>query len=182
MQKKTSNKKSKAQDNTTLIGLLLCLAILTLALYPVVFLVHLSAPNKLSSQNEYLATLLAHHATETLVAKRALDKGYLPKIANNAPVVVKINSAEQNHPYFQGLLPHGHDLNEVTDPVLFWAFNPFSFTLDNYLLDNNLFKAICKINYVKDGKTMQVFFERLLCPEGAANVSISTSTDSHEQP
>jgi hypothetical protein len=135
----------------------------------VVFLVHLSAPNKLSSQNEYLATLLAHHATETLIAQKALDKAYLPKIAQNLPVVVKTNSAEQSHPYFNGLLPNGQDLNETTDPILFWAFTPFTLSIDNYLLDNNLFKAICKVSYIKDSKTMQIFFERLLCPEGAAH-------------
>ncbi len=141
------------------------MAILSLSLYPVVFLLHLSSPNKLSSQNEYLATLLAHHATETLIAKKALNSNYLPKIAKAQPVVVKTNSIQQGHSYFKGILPQGQELNETTDPILFWAFKPFTMSLDNYLLDKNLFKAICKIHYTKDGKNMQVFFERLLTPE-----------------
>ncbi|MDD3001176.1 MAG: hypothetical protein PHF29_05420 [Candidatus Riflebacteria bacterium] len=173
---KKSNKKYS--DSATLIELLVCLAILSTALYPVVYMLQLSRPKHPSSQNEYLATLLAHHATETLTAKRALSPDYLPEIVSNSPVVVHKNSATPPHTLFDSLMPDGSQMNETNDSEVFWAFKPFTFSIDNYIADNNFYKVICQVNYTSNNMKSRIYFDKLISLNGSG--SQANGNDSYE--
>lgn len=154
--------KNKYADSATLIELLICLAILSSTLYPLVYMLQLSRPKHPSSQNEYLATLLAHHATEALVAKRALSPDYLPEIVSNSPVVVHKNSANRPHTLFDSLMPDGAQMNETNDSEVFWAFKPFNFSIDTYIADNNFYKVICQVNYTSNNLKSRIYFDKLI--------------------
>lgn len=146
--------------------LLLALSILSAALYPVVFIFRIASPAKMKNHNEYMATLLAHHVIETIVAKRAKNPAYLPAMSDPEPVVQSAESVEPVSQHFRSISETGESITESNDPQLFWSLKPFKCQIDTYYLDGSLFKALVYITYQKEGRTMKVFFERLL-PQNA---------------
>jgi hypothetical protein len=109
-----------------------------------------------------MATLLAHHVVETIVAKRAQDPSYLPAMSYSEPVVQSAEHVEPVSQYFRTISPSGESITENDDSQLFWSLKPYKCQIDTYYLDESLFKAIVYITYQKEGRTMKVFFERLL--------------------
>ncbi len=142
--------------------LLLALAVLSAAMYPIVFIFRIGSPPRQSNQQEYMATLLAHHVIETIVAKRAQDPSYLPAMSDPEPVVQSAEHVEPVSQYFRNLSTTGESITENDDPQLFWSLKPYKCQIDTYYLDESLFKAIVYITYQREGRTMKVFFERLL--------------------
>lgn len=146
--------------------LLLALSILSAALYPVVFIFRIASPPRQKNHNEYLATLLAHHVVETIVARRAKNPAFLPAMSDSEPVVQSAGSVEPVSQFFRSISDNGESITENDSSQLFWSLKPFNCQIDTYYLDGNLFKAIVYITYQKEGRTMKVFFERLL-PQNA---------------
>ena len=133
-----------------------------MALYPIAFLFqHIGIDNKIS-EKEFIATLIAHHATETLIAKRSIDPSYIPQMTANAPVVMKSESTVIPHEYFTTITASGTYITKSDNSKLFEAIKDLTFTIDTYLLDTRFYKVICRINYKNKNKNKQIFFERLL--------------------
>ena len=60
--------KHRTKFGTSLIEMLLALAILSISMYPIVYIVNIAMPVTVHNDDEYLATMLAHHVIETIVA------------------------------------------------------------------------------------------------------------------
>ncbi len=147
---------------TSLMELLLALAVLSAAMYPIVFIFRIGSPPRQSNQQEYMATLLAHHVIETIVARRAQDPSFLPTMSYAEPVVQSAENVEPVSQYFRNIASSGESITESEDPQMFWSLKPYKCQVDTYYLADNLFKAIVYITYQREGRTMKVFFERLL--------------------
>lgn len=147
---------------TSLMELLLALAILSAAMYPVVFIFRIGSPPKQNNQQEYMATLLAHHVIENIVARHAQNPSYLPTMSDAEPVVESVEHVEPVSRYFRELSDTGESITESSDPQLFWSLKPYKCQIDTYYLADGLFKVIVYITYQREGRTMKVFFERLL--------------------
>lgn len=154
--------KHRTKLGTSLIEMLLALAILSISMYPLVYIVNIAMPEKVHNDDEYLATMLAHHVIETIVAKRAKDPTYLPSMTSKSSVVNVVGSSELVSEYFRDLPEYNAPIMENIDPQLYWALNKFKCQTETYFLDENMFKVIVYITYEKDGREMKVFFERLL--------------------
>ena len=127
-------------------------------------------PAKQTNHQEYTATLLAHHVIETIVARRAVNPSYLPAMSEPEPVVESAEHVEPVSQYFRNISANNDSITETNDSQLFWTLKPFKCQIDTYYLDGNLFKAIVYITYQREGRTMKVFFERLL-PQKALDVN-----------
>lgn len=149
-------------SGATLIEILLCFAILSASLYPIAFLFQHIGIDDRNSKKEFLATLLAHHATETLIAKRSLDASYVPQIANRMPVAMQTDSPLVPHEYFKAITPNGNCITNLNKPKIFNEIKDFTFSIATYLIDTRFYTAICTIHYSEKGKQKQVFFQRLL--------------------
>ncbi|MBR4330350.1 MAG: prepilin-type N-terminal cleavage/methylation domain-containing protein [Candidatus Riflebacteria bacterium] len=146
----------------SLLETLLVLAILSVSIYPLAHIIYISMPLNLHTDDEYMATLLAHHVMETIVAKRAKDPSYIPAVSEACPVVSPPGSKEKISEYFTYFKEYGGPITEQNDPQLYWAISKFKCKVDTYFLDKNMFKVFVYIIYQKDGREMKVFFERLL--------------------
>ena len=154
---KNTNRKA-----TSLLETLLVLAVLSVAIYPLVHIICISMPANLHTDDEYMATLLAHHVMETIVARRAKDPSYMPSVTEACPVVPSPGSSEKISEYFSFFKEYNGPITETKDPQLYWAINKFKCKIDTYFQDKGMFKVFVYIIYKKDGRDMKVFFERLL--------------------
>ena len=154
--------KSVNRKALSLLETLLVLAILSVSIYPLAHIIYISMPLSLHTDDEYMATLLAHHVMETIVAKRAKDPSYIPSVSEASPVVLPPGSSEKVSEYFSNFKEYNGPVNEKNDPQLYWAINKFKCKVDTYFLDKGMFKVFVYIIYQKDGREMKVFFERLL--------------------
>lgn len=154
--------KSVNRKALSLLETLLVLAILSVSIYPLAHIIYISMPLNLHTDDEYMATLLAHHVMETIVAKRAKDPSYIPSVSEASPVVLPPGSSEKVSEYFSNFKEYNGPVNEKNDPQLYWAINKFKCKVDTYFLDKGMFKVFVYIIYQKDGREMKVFFERLL--------------------
>ncbi len=157
----TAQNFSNRRQGTNILELLLALSILSVSLYPIVYIFRIAHPPRQKTHTEYLATLLAHHAMETIIAKKALDPAYLPMMSDDQPVVESADAIANVSEYFRDISEKGENLNE-DDSQLYWSLKQFNCRIDTYYLEGALFKAIVYVSYIKDGRTMKVFFERLL--------------------
>ena len=151
------------------IELLLVLAMLSVAMYPLAYIFNLAMPPKAGDSDEYLAAMLAHHVMETIIAKRAKDSSYFPVMSSSRPVVSTLGSKEEICEYFANLSGYSGAVTESVDPRLFRFLNKFKCSIDTYYLDENMFKIIVYVTYLKEGAERKVFFERLL-PQKAIEV------------
>lgn len=147
---------------SNILELLLALAILSVSMYPIVYIFRIATPAKQKTQTEYMATLLAQHAMESIVARRLIDQDYLPTMSDPEPVVQSSDSVSIVSPYFRDISENGDNFNETDDPQLFWSLKQFNCHIDTYYLEGDIFKVIVYVSYQKDGRTMKVFVERLL--------------------
>ena len=154
--------KSIKRKAFSLLETLLVLAILSVSIYPLAHIIYISMPLNLHTDDEYMATLLAHHVMETIVAKRAKDPSYIPTVSEACPVVSPPGGKEKISEYFTDFKEYGGPVTEQNDPQLYWAISKFKCKVDTYFLDKNIFKVFVYIIYQKDGREMKVFFERLL--------------------
>lgn len=152
----------KSRQGTNIMELLLALAVLSVSLYPIVYIFRIAHPPRQKTHTEYLATLLAHHAMETIIARKSVDPSYLPMMSDAEPVVQTADAISHVSEYFRDISASEENINESSDPQLYWPLKQFNCSIDTYYLDGALFKAIVYISYIKDGRTMKVFFERLL--------------------
>ncbi len=146
----------------SLIEALLILALLSISIYPLAHIISLSKPIKLHTDDQYLATLLAHHVMETIIAKRAKDPSFLPKMSKAEPIVFTPAFSEPLCEYFKYFKEFNGPITETSDSQLYWALNKYKCKVDTYFLDENIFKVIVYIIYENNGKEMKIFFERLL--------------------
>lgn len=164
---------TNGRQGSNILELLLALAILSVSLYPIVYIFRIAHPPRQKTHTEYLATLLAHHAMETIIARKALDSAYLPTMSDPEPVVQSADAINHVSEYFRDITESGENISEDSDSQLFWSLKQFNCSIDTYYLEGALFKAIVYVTYLKDGRTMKVFFERLLSqsealPQGEA--------------
>ena len=154
--------KPMCRKAISLLETLLVLAILSVSIYPLVHIIHISMPVTAHTDDEYMATLLAHHVMETIVARRAKDPSYIPSVSEACPVVRTSGSSDKISEYFSYFKEYNGPITETNDPQLYWTINNFKCKVDTYLLDKGMFKVFVYIIYKKDGREMKVFFERLL--------------------
>ncbi len=152
----------KQRRGINILELLLAMAILSVSLYPIVYIFRLARPIYQKTHTEYLATLLAHHTMESIIARKMNDKSYLPTMSDPQPIVETSESVSHVSSYFRGLSRTGDNFNEKEDPELFWSLKQFNCQIDTYYLEGNVFKVIVYVLYEKEGRKMRVFFERLL--------------------
>lgn len=155
--KRISRKKGR---KTNLLELLLVLAILSVSLYPVAYIFKLGQPSSKSTQTEFLATLLAHHVMETIVASKNKNSDYLPMMTEKEPIVETHNSGSDISEYFLKASENNLPIDNNDD--LYWSLKPFKCKVDTYYLEGSIYKVIVYISYSKEGKEMKVFLERLL--------------------
>ena len=154
------NKRREKYKKTNLLELLLALAILSASLYPIAFIFRLSRPSIKKTQQEFLATLLAHHVIESIVATKGQDADYLPQMTEKESIVEMDNSVMSVSEYFANASEQGISIAENDD--LYWSLKPFRCKVDTYYLEGSIYKVIVYISYVEEGKDMRVYLERLL--------------------
>lgn len=160
-------KKRKA---FSIIEILLVLAIISLSFFPLVHLIVMSLPVDYQDDDEYIATLLAHHVMETIIAKKAKNSDYIPSASDDyKPIVLNSEDAKNISEYFDYFEEFKGPVTKTSDPQLYWAINKFKCKISTYLIDTNLFKVIVYINYQKSGKENRVFLERLLSQNNFVN-------------
>lgn len=155
------NSAAHRRRGTNLLELLLALAILTGALYPLVYIFRMAIPAQQKTQTELLATLLAHHVMETIVAKKLEDPDYLPQMTEVEPLVMMPGSVAPVSEYFRHMSDSGGILEREEDSELYWPLHQYKCQVDTYYLEGSLYKVIVYISYEQDGRTMRVFLERL---------------------
>ena len=157
--------EKKVTKNTNLLELLLALAVLSVSLYPIVYIFKLGQPTVKRTQKEFLATLLAHHVIETIVAAKNANPDYLPLMTAKEQVVETGNSVNNLSEYFLNASPN--NLPIMRNDGLYWSLKPFKCKVDTYYLEGSIYKVIVYISYFKEGKEMKVFLERLLASSPA---------------
>jgi len=145
-----------------ILELLLALAILSVSMYPLVYIFRISQVPRQKTQTEYLATLLAHHVIETIVARKSVNPSFLPFMSEAEPVVQSSDSVAPVSHYFRGIGEDGENITENDPGQLYWHLKQFSCQIDTYYLEGALYKVIVYISYLNEGRKMRVFFERLL--------------------
>ena len=150
------------RQGSNLLELLLALCILTGAFYPLMHIFRISIPTKQHSQKEMLATLLAHHVMESIIAKKITDPQYLPQMSDPEPIVSSPDSVDLVSEYFRYVSKSNNDITESESPELYWSLKPYSCRVDTYFLEGSIYKVIVNISYEQQGRIMNVFFERLL--------------------
>ncbi|PKL50456.1 MAG: hypothetical protein CVV42_02880 [Candidatus Riflebacteria bacterium HGW-Riflebacteria-2] len=160
----TQQKKRKQPAN--ILELLLALSILSVSMYPLVYIFRISQVPRQKTQTEYLATLLAHHVIETIVARKSVNPTFLPFMSEAEPVVQSSDSVAPVSYYFRGIGEDGENIRENDTTQLFWHLKQFNCQIDTYYLEGALYKVIVYISYLNEGRKMRVFFERLL-PQSA---------------
>lgn len=157
--------------------ILLVLTVLSFSLFPLVHIIAMTSPVDLHTDDEYMATLLAQHVMETIIAKRANNPNYLPSVSDFRPVVASIGTLEQTSEFFNDFKEFNGPVSENLEPQLYWAMNKFKCRVDTYLLDDALFKVVVYITYVHDGRDMKVYVERLF----AQNSILPQENDNKEE-
>ncbi|MBU1108778.1 MAG: hypothetical protein KKB51_19030 [Candidatus Riflebacteria bacterium] len=154
--------RKKHKQPTNILELLLALSILSVSMYPLVYIFRISQIPRQKTQTEYLATLLAHHVIETIVARKSVDPSFLPFMSDAEPVVQSADSVAPVSNYFRGICENGENITENGPSQLFWHLKQFNCQIDTYYLEGALYKVIVYISYQNEGRNMRVFFERLL--------------------
>lgn len=162
-----SNRQPKKQkQSANILELLLALSILSVSMYPLVYIFRISHAPRQKTQTEYLAILLAHHVIETIVARKRVDPSFLPLMSEAEPVVQSADSVAPVSPYFRGICESGENISENDPAQLFWHLKQFKCQIDTYYLEGALYKVIVYVSYLNEGRKMRVFFERLLPQKG----------------
>ncbi|PKL42553.1 MAG: hypothetical protein CVV41_13450 [Candidatus Riflebacteria bacterium HGW-Riflebacteria-1] len=156
------NKQQKQKHSANILELLLALSILSVSMYPLVYIFRISQTPRQKTQTEYLATLLAHHVIETIVARKSIDPAFLPLMSDAEPVVQSADSVAPVSHYFKGICETGENITENDPAQLFWHLKQFNCQINTYYLEGDLYKVIVYISYQNEGRNMRVFFERLL--------------------
>ncbi|NLF95712.1 MAG: hypothetical protein GX569_03175 [Candidatus Riflebacteria bacterium] len=154
--------QSKHKQPANILELLLALAILSVSMYPLVYIFRISQAPRQKTQTEYLATLLAHHVIETIVARKSVNPAFLPFMSEAEPVVQSSDSVAPVSHYFRNIGVDGENITENDPNQLFWHLKQFKCQIDTYYLEGALYKVIVYISYLNEGRKMRVFFERLL--------------------
>ena len=154
------HRSRKKTTKTNLLELLLALAILSASLYPIAYIFKLGRPSIKKTQIEFLATLLAHHVMESIVAAKNLDSDYLPMMTEKESIVETHNSISNLSEYFAKASESNLPIDDKDE--LYWSLKPFKCKVDTYYLEGSIYKVIVYISYLKEGKEMRVFLERLL--------------------
>jgi hypothetical protein len=118
------------------------------------------APEK--TQTELLATLLAHHVMETIIANKIENPDYLPQMTDSQPVVHSENQVVQVSDYFSHIGENFAPVSQENDEQLYWTLKQFNCHVDTYYLEGFLYKVIVYITYHHDGREMKIFLERLM--------------------
>jgi len=158
----TDRQTKKNKQSANILELLLALAILSVSMYPLVYIFRISQAPRQKTQTEYLATLLAHHVIESIIAHKAVDPAFLPAMSEAEPVVQSADSVAPVSYYFRNICASGENISENDPDQLFWHLKQFSCQIDTYYLEGALYKVIVYVSYLKEGRKMRVFFERLL--------------------
>ena len=151
----------KNKKAISLIETLLVLAVLSLSFIPFAHIIVISHPVDTYADDEYLATLLANHVIESIIAKRAKDPSYLPSDNGVKSVVSNTETQGSLSEFFDYFEEFKGPVSKKADPQLYWAINNFNCKVNTYLIDDNLFKVVVFIMYKKDGQEMKVYLERL---------------------
>ncbi len=171
----TQPKKQKQPAN--ILELLLALSILSVSMYPLVYIFRISHAPRQKTQTEYLATLLAHHVIESIVARKSVNPAFLPYMSEAEPVVQSSDSVAPVSHYFRSIGEDGENITENDPNQLFWHLKQFNCQIDTYYLEGALYKVIVYISYLNEGRKMRVFFERLLPQADATEDDDSGETD-----
>ena len=149
------------KKDLSLIECLIVFAILSMSLFPLIQIIKFASPVNTNTDDEYLASLLAHHVMETIIAKRANNSSFFPSVSESYPVVLASESNKISE-YFDDLPEFDGAINKTNSPRLFNAFNKYKCKIDSFFLDSNLFKIVVYISFNKNGHKTRVYFERLL--------------------
>lgn len=152
----------KITKGTNLLELLLALSILSASMYPLVYIFKMAQPAAEKTQNEFLATLLCHHVTETIIANKIKNSDYLPQMTDSEPVVQSENSVQQVSEYFANVTELNRPIEESENPRLYEHLKPFKCQVDTYYLEGMIYKSMVYVSYMQDKRKMKVFLERLL--------------------
>ncbi len=153
--------KRTNKQAASLIEILLVLAILSVAILPFVHIIGMSYPVDSHTDDEYMATLLAQHIMESIIAKRDKNPNFLPSVSELKPVV-KANELSNNlSEYFSYFEEYKGPVTKSDEPQLYWSINKFKCKVDTYLLDSNIFKVVVYVIYQEDKREMKVYLERL---------------------
>ena len=153
---------SPSRPGATLLELLLAACFLSIFLVPLFYLFKLSKPPDRKSEMEFMASLLARHVIERIVAGKVDDPDYLPSMTPEEPTVVFPEGYQAVSQYFRNILGKDNGLDEETNQKLYWALKPFKCQVDTYYLEDNMYKVIVYVSYEEDGRKKRVFLERLL--------------------
>lgn len=145
---------------TQILELLFILAILTVSIFPLAFIFKSLPFIKQETQKEVLATMLAHHIIETILAKKTQENNYLPFMSEPAPPVEIKGSVTPVSEYFR--THNGDYLIKKEDTQLYEAFKHYNCKVDTYYLDESLYRIIVYVAYNEGERPVTIYLERLL--------------------
>lgn len=146
----------------TLFETLIIITILSLCLSPTFYILRQLQPvsSEIETQLDIIATLIAHHILETIIAQLySSSHKCLPEI---------ISSEQQftNSKYFETIknaLSNSKivENHKISDKILS-TLEKFKIKIENYFLDNNLFKLVITIKYNDIHENKKIIIDRVI--------------------
>jgi len=151
--------------------MLFAACLLSVSLIPLFYLFNLTKKAAEISEKEVLASLLAHHVMEEIVAFCNNNPDSLPPITNEEPTVRSPENPQNVSEYFREILGKSDGLSETDFPALYWALKQYKCQIDTYFLEDNIYKVIVYVTFEDSGQKRKIFLERLIsrAPSDAQN-------------
>lgn len=154
-------KKYPARSAASQLEILLAACFLSVTLVPLLFIVRMASPLDHRSPTEFVATLLAHHVMERIIAEKADNPESLPAMTVSQPIVGSGVGFSDVSRYFRDFLGYRNSLEEQHQPDLYHCLRPYQCQVDVYYLEGNVYKVIACISYTEEDRQKRVFLERL---------------------
>lgn len=148
------------KSGVNLFELLLALAIVSALLYPMMIIIRTSKSPLNESPKELLATFLAHHVMEKIIAKKSVDYDYLPRMNEEEPLVDVAGSVLPVSQFFRHNT--GEKLISPSDEALYDIVRNYKCKIDTYYLENSMYKVIVYISFIEENTRKRVFLTRIL--------------------
>ena len=150
------------KKNLSLIELLVVLTILSVSFFPLTQIINL-ASRKTRSNNDsfFIATMIAHHVMESIIAKRDANPNWLPSVCDYKSIVLASDTESVNE-YFDTFVEYDGAITQAKDSRLFETLKKYKCRIDSYFLEKDLFKIVVYITYLEDKIEKKIYLERIL--------------------
>ncbi|MBF0405935.1 MAG: hypothetical protein HQM10_01170 [Candidatus Riflebacteria bacterium] len=169
----------KRKSGVGILELLGVACILSLSIGPLFHLMKLTRMAEQKSEMEFMATLVAHHVMERIVALSQKNPEKLPPMSSEKPVIMQPEQNEPESDYFSFTDGKYKTLSSEDSPELFSALSPFKCQVDTYFLEDSLYKIIVYVIFEENQIKKRIYLERLLVLK---NTTGNSSSQQFEEP